>query len=445
MKAWRGALATLVVLTAVIAVLGVRPTSTAERAASQSSAPSPAASPSLTFHSKSSGFDVQLPRGWTATDESTLFGRSSVRLLVIGNRGTEVPYPPDPSPPPGRVPDWSRMQPDRIVLELVLSAGPGGPSREAAATESTFPLDWGGARPIPDGSGSTAPALFFQHLLRGLMLVAHIGAAADQADVAQIPDIVASLAPEPIPARGEYRGWEVVGPLASYPVGTVTHFGSGPSSAYGFYLVRGAKTVFAFVDRAHLFMGAMKPCPIRYDLAARTFVCDGSGERWSRVGKQLAAPDFFGLPYRTAFVKEGLVLVGGGMGGGGRNTYDESVEFNDPIIAPLAMAPPTRTQILDRYAHITSTAPITRSSAKLVPADVIINSQVLPVSFIPAQTRTVWIIAFAGEVRMPGSANVHGHWTVFLADPLTGGVINAACCGAGDWPDGFDRLPDLAR
>jgi hypothetical protein len=54
------------------------------------------------------------------------------------------------------------------------------------------------------------------------------------------------------------------------------------------------------------------------------------------------------------------------------------------------------------------------------------------------------VVAFAGDVKLPGSAEVHGGWSVFIADPLTGRVITAACCGEGDSPPGIDQLPDLA-
>jgi len=451
MTRWRGAFATTALLVAAIAIIGVLPSQPSTEQAhpqpsassSALSAPVPTTAPFYMYHSTTAGFDVRLPRGWTADEQSSLVNRRTVRLLVIGNQGTSLPAPAgNQTPLPGQAPDWTQLATDRIVLELDSFSGPGGPS---ADSESSFPLDWSNARPTADGQGNVATALSlsFQHLLRPLSIVARIGTNAPPSDVAEIAGIVASLRPEPIPASGEYRGWEVIGPLASFPVGTVQHFVSGPSAVGGFYLVRGAMTLFAFIDRAYLFMGAMKPCPIRYETVSRTFVCDETFERWSRVGKQLTAAGVFGLGYHYAFVKDGLVLIGGSTSGSSRNDNDEAAEFADPIVPIVTAGPVTKAEILDRYARLTTTAPTTRAAAKLVRADLARTSQVIRGAFIPAETRTVWVVAFAGDVRIPGFADVHGGWTVFMADPRTGGVITAACCGEGDWPPGFDALPEV--
>jgi hypothetical protein len=447
---WRGALATTVLLVAVIAAVSVRPVSPAtERAHPQPSAsPSASASalattaPFSTYFASNVRLELRLPRGWTAEEQNALINRRTVRLIVIGNQGTNLPAPAgNQTPLPGRTPDWTQLASDRIVLELTTFSGPVGPS---AATESAFPLDWSNARPIADGQGNVAAAfaLSFQTMLRPFTITARIGTGAAPSDIAEIAGIVASIRPEPIPTFGEYGGWRIIGPLASVPIGTVEHY---TSNGYGFYVVRGTKTVFSFIDRAYQFMAAMKPCPIRYEAMSRTFVCDATGERWSRVGKQLSGSGSFPLPFHPVFVKDGMVLVGGSRAITSRNTYDEAEEFADPI-APIVTATPTKAEILDRYSRLTTTAPTTRAAAKLVPADVARSRDVVRGAFIPPETRTVWIIAFAGEVRPPGFAdNPPGRWTAFMADPLTGAVMSASCCGDGDWPPGFDLLPDLAR
>jgi hypothetical protein len=452
MNRWRGALATTALLVAAIAIIGVLPAQPlADQARPQPSASPSAASaplstsaPFYTYHATTVGFDVRLPRGWTADDQSSLVNRRTVRLLVIGNQGTGLPAPSgNQTSLAGQAPDWTQLATDRIVLELNSFGGPGGPS---ADTETSFPLDWSNARPMSDGQGNVASALSlsFQHLLRPLSLVARIGATAPPSDAAEIAGIVASLRPEPIPTFGEYRGWRVIGPLASLPVGTVEHFSSSAPNGYGFFLVRGSKTVFSFIDRAYQFMAAMKPCLIEYEAASRTFVCHETKERWSRVGKQLSGPGFFGLPFHAVFVKDGVVLVGGSSGTSSRNTYDEADEFADPI-APTVTASPTKAEILDRYSRLTSTTPTTRAAAKLVPAEVARSRDVVRGAFIPPEMRAVWIVAFAGDVRPPGFAdNPPGRWAVFMADTQTGAVISATCCGDGDWPPGFDLLPDLA-
>ena len=453
MGRWRGAFVTTALLVAVIVFTSVRPwlPPLAERTPPQPSAsPSaPAAplatiAPFYTYHSTNAGFDIRLPLGWTADEQSGLINRRTVRLLVIGNQGTSLPRaaPANQTPLPGQTPDWTQLATDRIVLEFTSLSGPFGPS---ADTESSFPLDWSNARPIVDGQGNvaTAMSMSFQHMLRPLTLIARVGTSAPASDVAQIAGIVASITPEPIPTSGEYRGWRVIGPLASLPVGTVEHYSSNAPNGYGFFLVRGSKTVFSFIDRAYRSMAAMKPCRVEYEAVSRTFVCSETTERWSRVGKQLSGPGTFGLPFHPVFVKDGLVLVGGSSGSSSRNTFDEAEEFADPI-APIATAMPTKAEILERYSRLTTTAPTTRAAAKLVPAD-IARSRDVGRAYVPLEMRTVWIIAFAGDVRVPGFTDQHGSWTLFVADPQSGAVISASCCGGGDWPPGFDQLPDLAR
>lgn len=455
MGRWLGAFATTALLVAVIAFTSVRPgvpplTEQTPRQPSASpsatSAPVATTDPFYTHHSTTVGFDVRLPRGWTADDQSTLVNRRTVRLLAIGNRGTSVPGPAaNQTPLPGQAPDWTQLATDRIVLELLSFSGPGGPSADAADTESSFPLDWSNARPIADGQGNVATALSmsFQHMLHGLTLIARIGTSASPSDVAEIAGIVASLKPEPIPMFGEYRGWRVIGPLASLPIGTVEYVSSTAPGGYGFFVVRGSKTIFAFIDRAYQFMAAMKPCRIRYETLSRTFICDDTSERWSRVGKQLSGPGTFGLPFHSVFVKDGIVLVGGGSSMSSRNTHDEAEEFADPIAPTVTASPPTKAEILERYSRVTTTTPTTRAAAKLVPADVA-RSREVGRAYVPLEMRTVWIVAFAGDVRTPLSAEPHGRWAVFVADPQSGAVISATCCGEGDWPPGFDQLPDLS-
>ena len=90
---------------------------------------------------------------------------------------------------------------------------------------------------------------------------------------------------------------------------------------------------------------------------------------------------------------------------------------------------------------------IVRSEARLVPADALARSGLVRGVLAPSSyPGPVWVVAFSGEVRPPGFAELFGRWTVFLADANTGGMITAACCEGGtDWPAGFDSLPDVAN
>ncbi|HTJ60123.1 MAG TPA: hypothetical protein VL333_02910 [Candidatus Saccharimonadales bacterium] len=385
------------------------------------------------FHS-AAGFNLIVPPGWTATDRTEMFNRRGARLLVLSNGAQPV------ADAQTGLLTLTDLPADHVVLELTEFSFPGGPGPQ---TESTFPLDWHAAQ-VAIGPYGLAPMLHFQHLLQSLTLTAYSGPDAKQADRDALASVVASIRPEVIPESGVYRGWDVLGPLATFPIGSVRHFSTPQSTVGAFFLVRGAHTLFALIDSAYQFMGAMKPCPIRYDPSARTFVCEATGDRWSRTGAQLTGGGLFGLAYHTAMVKDGLVLVGGSSMGGGERPPAEQDEFADPVDSPLPSIAPTKADVLGRYAMITTTAPIERADAKLVTRAQALASAVIRGASIRPEIEQVWILAYRGDVRFPGSAEVHGRWATFYVDPATGGAITMACCGDGDWPAGFDALQDLA-
>jgi hypothetical protein len=385
------------------------------------------------FHSDA-GFDLVVPGGWTATNRSEDFNRRSTRLLVVSNG-------PQPQASDRGLITWSDLPADHVVLELTDFSFPGSPG---ATNESAFPLKWGTAQPTRDPDGGIDLWLRFQYLLQSLTLTAHYGPAASEADRAALSQLVASIRPQPIPTSGVYRRWDVVGPLSTFPVGAVRHFDTPQSQAGSFFIVRGEHTIFAHIDHAYQFMGAMKPCPIRYDPVSRTFACDATADRWSRTGAQLTGGGLFGLAYHTAIVKDGLVLVGGGSTGGGGRPPDEADEFADPIGTYAMASSPSRAEVLDRYSQITTTSPIERASAKLVTRNAALASDVIRGAYIRPDIDRVWVVAFTGDVRFPGGGDVHGRWALFYVDAKTGGAITMSCCGNGDWPPGFDALHDLA-
>lgn len=385
------------------------------------------------FHS-AAGFDMVVPTGWTASDRRENLNRRSMRLLVISNG-------PQPQANDRGLIKWSELPADHVVLELTDFSFPGLPG---ASNENDFPLNWGTAQPTLDPDSGMASALRFQYLLQSLTLTAYFGPAASAADRDALGALVASIRPEPIPISGVYRRWDVVGPLSTFPVGAVRHFDTPQSAVGGFFIVRGEHTIFAHLDHAYQFMGAMKTCPIRYDVVSRTFTCDATADRWSRTGAQLTGGALFGLAYNVAIVKDGLVLVGGGTIGGGGPPPAEADEFTDPIGTSAITSLPTRSEVLDRYSQITTTSPIERASAKLVTRNMALASDVIRGAYIRPDIDRVWVLAFTGDVRFPSGGEVHGRWAIFYVDAQTGGAITMACCGSGEWPPGFDALPDLA-
>ena len=445
MSRWRGAIGTVVWLAFAIGVsfLAGKPvpsavTQPSTQPASSTATAAPPPRPGE-YHSIGAGFYLQVPPGWTAAEGPGLVDGRTMRLVVVGSRGADMPRSANPLGA-----DWSRIPTDSIYLELQYFGFPGSPPVDG---ETVFPLDWSNARAGGMQGDFNVSRLAFQHLLQPLTLVAYVGKDAPAADIAEIRAVVSSLRPEPIPAQGAYRGWTVVGRADALPIGAVSHFESiAFPNADGFFVVRGAKTLFAYVDHAYVMFGATRPCAIKYESASRTFVCDATDDRWSRVGKLLTAGDgwaVFGLAWHPAIVKDGLILVGGRTTGGGFPQRDEAAEFNDPAPAVVPSGPIDRRAILDRYTKLTSTTPTTRSAAKLVTADALIGSGIMP--GLALTTSPLWVIAFSGDVRISSGGESLGRWTLFVADARSGGIITASCCGAGDWPPGFDALPDEAR
>ncbi|HKC90228.1 MAG TPA: hypothetical protein VKE23_02760, partial [Candidatus Limnocylindria bacterium] len=342
------AVVTLVVLAAVIVAMQLAPVRAPEKQTAAVASASP--QPQIPVFHSAAGFDVVVPSGWTASDRSENFNRRSERLLVISN-GLQ------PRAGDTGLINWSDLPGDNVVVELTEFSFPGLPG---ADTESVFPLDWTTAQPTRDPDGGVASSLRLQYLLRQLTLTAHYGPAASQADRDALGGLVASIRPQPIPASGVYGRWDVVGPLSTFPIGAVRHFDTPQSQVGSFFLVRGEHTIFAHIDHAYQFMGAMKPCPIHYEVQSRTFACDATADLWSRTGAQLTGGGLFGLAYHAAIVKDGLVLVGGGSTGAGERPPVEADEFPDPISAPAITAPPTKNDILGRYSQITTTSPIER-------------------------------------------------------------------------------------
>src|SRR5712691_10711580 len=136
--------------------------------------------------------------------------------------------------------------------------------------------------------------------------------------------------------------------------------------------------------RSSSWRRARVPAEIRERLA--TFVGDTSGDRWSRVGKQLLTEaSWFGLAFHSVFAKDGLILVGGSGNGGSRDTYEEAVEFQDPVPPRIRGSDRvSRGEIVDRYSKLTSAGPIIRSEARLVPADALARSGFVRGALAPA-------------------------------------------------------------
>ena len=439
MTQWRGALVTCATLAVTILLVLSLPAGTPAQPGAGTPALTPAPRLARDVLHSSEGFDLEIPPGWLGKVDDRQTNRSVMRRLLVGNRGLEAPE---------LVPAaWPSVPTDRVIVELVEYFGPPAVLQKTS-TESAFPLDWQTAKDLRSDGAFAVRSLTFRHVGRALGFIVHIGPDAPAADVARLPALVASLRPESIPSSGVYRGWRVIGPVDSFALGSVTHFDAITPNPYGFFLARGKATIFAHMDRAFIFSGGFMGCSVEYDTPTKTFLCARSGDRWSRVGKLMTAQspagsDLFGLAYQEVLIKDGLLLVGGGMSSG-RISEDEVVEFGDRAALPMRTVPFTRAEIVARLATITSVAPLERTVAKLVASDS------LGITLFPGlslQSGPVWVVAFAGPVHTPQNqtSGSMGNWALFVADPVGGGVIAAMCCAGDTWPTAFDSLPDSGR
>jgi hypothetical protein len=214
--------------------------------------------------------------------------------------------------------DASVLPRGRVVVEVesFCRMGCSGPLSETA-----FPLDWKTAAPL---FARTLPAdrrelaIGFRWFDQPLFVVARWADDAPAGDIAAIADVVRSIRPEPaIPATGEYRGWDGLGPLANIPVGsvTLTPLPAGaiirpPYRTYenvSFYVVRGKQNIYAFVSRP-LFD---ENCPIQYDPTADHFTCTVPGRvyEWTRFGAYLGPEPASNLTQHRVIVRDGQLWV----------------------------------------------------------------------------------------------------------------------------------------
>lgn len=309
---------TAVVLVVTIAAAQLVPASAARPGAGS---PAPSAPSALAFHSAAAGLDMTLPPGWRGADREEYFNRASLRLAVIANG----PLPASPGPDRYLIPDEST-----VALEILQFVGPGS-GLIGFDGDTTFPLDWSTAIPATDPSGAPIRLLTFIHLGGTFAIRAHLSTLASQAERDQIAGIVASIRAEPIPPSGQYHGWEVLGSLATFPIGAVRHYDRPPNEIGGYYVVRGQHHFFALVDKAYEMMGGRQPCPIHYDDRTRLFVCDATGDSWDRTGAVVKGDGPFGLAYHPIYVKDGYVLLNVGTIGGGGIFSKAADEFPDTV------------------------------------------------------------------------------------------------------------------
>ena len=260
------------------------------------------------------GLALEIPPQWTWSAVFASVNRATQRYFLAANG----PLTDLPGLPGNGDVDASVLPSGRVVVEIesFCRLGCNGPS-----TETPLPLDWSAAAPLfvrSLPSDRHEIALGFRWFDQPLYVVARWADDAPAKDVAAIASVVRSIRPDPaVPATGEYRGWDGLGPLANIPVGsvTLTPLPAGAMSppsyrTYGyapFYVVRGKQGIYAFASRAFF----NQSCQIQYDTVTDRLTCSVPGRvyEWTRFGTYLGPEPASNLTQHRVIVRDGQVWV----------------------------------------------------------------------------------------------------------------------------------------
>jgi len=289
-------------------------------------APSPSAQPSVAVTAPATrapslqrtlalpnGLVIDIPSTWVAAPASAV-NRATYRYVFVGN-GDLASLATVPGN--GDV-DVAALPSDRVVLAVevfcrVMCSGP--------TDESPLPLDWSRAsalRPGPPPAGKHELALSFRWFDDPMFVVARWGDAAPTTDVAAVERIVKSIRPDPAPpTAGEYQGWDGIGALGAFAVGTVTLRQLPPGavippgvqrySSSPYFIVRGRQNTYAFSTRPLVD----QRCEIQYDPAIDRFWCQVESRRyeWTRFGRYLGPEPSSDLVQHRVILRDGKAWV----------------------------------------------------------------------------------------------------------------------------------------
>lgn len=261
---------------------------------------------------------ADVPSAWAADLDGRIVNWAMWQLIAVGNGDLHglatVPGNGDVDP--------LQLPRDRVIVQVqyqcrFVCRGP--------AEETPFPLDWSAAAPASAEREATLAAAGVHERTVGLryfdtplLVVGRWGDAAPPADIAAIARIVASIRPDPpAPGSGEFRGWANAGRLVDLPIGTVrlTPLPDGavirpPYRIFDnapFFLVRGAKNIYAFSSRPLVD----QRCEAAYDPSDDQFHCSIEGQRssWTRFGHYLGPDPNSEMSQHRVIIRDGAVWV----------------------------------------------------------------------------------------------------------------------------------------
>ncbi len=250
-------------------------------------------------------FETRIAPDWYVQGPRTSEGRVTFREHVtISNR----PVADRKNALTSGAYEWMAIPRDAVVLRAETMCGR---FCSGSRIETPFPLDWSKAdsytfSPHPAiVAGFDVRTIGVRFLDETFVLWAYLGPEATVRDEERLAAVATAVAPtaQP-PARGEFRGWTALGPAAERAVGGV--WSEKSAGGASFYLVNNGDAFLAFPSIYEKWTPRPN-CAIRFD--GTQFVCDPTGDRWTRSGKYLGSTPASDLPPLRAIVRDGIVFV----------------------------------------------------------------------------------------------------------------------------------------
>lgn len=288
------------------------PSPSAQPSVPATAAPTRASAPVHTI-AMGNGLVIDVPLAW-ATAPASAVNRGTYREVFVGNGDLSALAT---VPGNGDV-DLTRLPADRVVVAVesfcrLMCSGP--------TDETAVPPDWSKAtalRPDAPPPGTHELAVSLRWFDFPMFVVARWGDAAPTADIAAIEPIVKSIRPDPAPpATGEYQGWDGLGALGAFAVGSVTlrqlppgaviRPGAQLYTSSPYFVVRGRQNIYSFSTRPLVD----QRCEIQYEPAADRFWCQVESRRyeWTRFGRYLGPEPSSDLVQHRVILREGKVWV----------------------------------------------------------------------------------------------------------------------------------------
>lgn len=205
--------------------------------------------------------------------------------------------------------EWASVPKDTVALRAETTCRQ---TCSGARTESAFPLDLYRADTYSFSFNPAVQAGFDVRIIplrfvdERLNLWLYLGGEAPVRDEDRLAGVVAAIAPTGSPpVRGEFRGWTALGPAAERRAGGF--WTERTASGTAFYLLRDGDDFLAFPTTYERWTPRPN-CPLRWD-GDYFFVCEATGDRWTRTGRYTGSAPASDLPRLRVVVRDGVVLV----------------------------------------------------------------------------------------------------------------------------------------